>query len=48
MPRFLLSLLLSFMLALPIAAKEAEAPEIDRSATGGAPTLEDILARQRG
>ncbi|MCV6594949.1 MAG: formate dehydrogenase subunit gamma, partial [Silicimonas sp.] len=38
--------LIALCLALPLAAQEAEAP--DRSATGGAQTLEDILARQRG
>jgi formate dehydrogenase subunit gamma len=37
------------MLAVPLAAQEgAEAPQPDRAATGGAQTLEDILARQRG
>lgn len=57
MPRLLLSFFLSLMLALPlaatgVAAQEATdtpaATEVDRSATGGAQTLEDILARQRG
>ncbi|MEO3416987.1 formate dehydrogenase subunit gamma [Roseovarius sp. CAU 1744] len=48
MPRLLLSLFLSLMVAVPLAAQEAPAPETDRSATGGAQTLEDILARQRG
>lgn len=46
MPRILLSLLLSFILTLPVAAQEAAIP--DRSATGGAQTLDDIMARQRG
>lgn len=46
MPRLLLSFLLSLLLCLPLSAQEA--PGIDRSATGGAQTLEDILARQRG
>jgi len=40
--------LLAFCLALPVAAQEADAPAPDRSATGGATTLEDIMARQRG
>ena len=47
--------LLAFPVAAPVAAQEANPPanasnsEItDRSATGGAQTLEDILARQRG
>ncbi|GIT91322.1 formate dehydrogenase subunit gamma [Jannaschia pagri] len=43
-----LTLFLSLTLAAPTFAQQAEAPAIDRSATGGAPTLEDILARQRG
>lgn len=46
--RAILSLILMFTLALPLAAQEAEAPAPDRSATGGATTLEDIMARQRG
>lgn len=46
MPRFLLTLILSFLMALPLAAQELSDP--DRAATGGAQTLEDILARQRG
>ena len=48
MLRLLLSFLLSLTLALPIAAQEAASSDPDRSATGGAQTLEDILARQRG
>lgn len=49
MPRILLTILLSLLLAAPLAAQEApEAPAPDRTATGGAQTLEDILARQRG
>ncbi|MEW2859389.1 hypothetical protein AB1A63_15225, partial [Lactiplantibacillus paraplantarum] len=45
----LLSMALCLMLAVPLAAQEgAEAPQPDRAATGGAQTLEDILARQRG
>ncbi|MEL7124709.1 MAG: formate dehydrogenase subunit gamma [Pseudomonadota bacterium] len=39
--------ILAFCLALPALAQEASQP-IDRSATGGAQTLEDIMARQRG
>ena len=42
--RALLWIALSFMLALPSFAQEAP----DRDATGGAQTLEDIMARQRG
>ena len=49
MTRLLYTLILSLLLAVPIAAQETvEAPQTDRSATGGATTLEDILARQRG
>lgn len=32
----------------PLQAQETTAPEVDRSATGGATTLEDILRRQEG
>ncbi|HKL05212.1 MAG TPA: formate dehydrogenase subunit gamma [Roseovarius sp.] len=53
MTRLLTTFFLSVLLAAPIAAPAsaqdtAEPAQIDRSATGGAPTLEDILARQRG
>lgn len=49
MTRLLYTLILSLLLAAPVTAQEApEAPRTDRSATGGATTLEDILARQRG
>ncbi|MEL6585595.1 MAG: formate dehydrogenase subunit gamma [Pseudomonadota bacterium] len=43
------TLCLGLVLMVPVAVhgQQAEAP-IDRSATGGAQTLEDILARQRG
>ena len=49
MHRLLTAFLLMLTLALPLSAQEAT-PETapDRSATGGAQTLEDILARQRG
>ncbi len=50
--RHLMAFLTCILLAAPVWAQEAEntetAPAIDRSATGGAQTLEDILARQRG
>ena len=47
MLRSLISLLiLAFVLGAPVAAQDGAEP--DRSATGGAQTLEDILARQRG
>ncbi len=46
MARILFSLILSLFLAAPLLAQEAE--NIDRSITGGAQTLEDILARQKG
>ncbi|MEX0309362.1 MAG: formate dehydrogenase subunit gamma [Tateyamaria sp.] len=40
--------ILALCLALPAFAQETAPPSADRSATGGAQTLEDILARQRG
>lgn len=52
--RSLLALMLSIALVGAAPAQDATAPdtsgatEPDRSSTGGAPTLEDILARQRG
>ncbi|MBV2359427.1 formate dehydrogenase subunit gamma [Thalassococcus sp. CAU 1522] len=50
MMRHLMALLLLTLLALPVpgSAQDTAAPPPDRSATGGAQTLEDILARQRG
>lgn len=51
MLRHMVAFLAVVLLSLPAAvqAQQAEAPApIDRSATGGAQTLEDILARQRG
>lgn len=39
--------LLTLIFALPLAAQETP-PVVDRSATGGAQTLQDIMARQRG
>lgn len=42
-------LLVCLVFNTPVSAQDASAtPPPDRSATGGAPTLEDILARQRG
>src|SRR6056297_3722691 len=47
--RAILSLALCLLLALPAAAQDAPTTSgPDRGATGGAQTLEDILARQRG
>ena len=47
--RALLSLALCLLLSLPAAAQEMpDTSGPDRAATGGAQTLEDILARQRG
>ena len=46
--RALIVLLLSVFIASTSFAQETNAPAPDRSATGGAQTLEDILARQRG
>jgi len=49
MMRALLSMALCLLLALPAAAQDTPAPSgPDRAATGGAQTLDDILARQRG
>lgn len=46
--RIILTLILSLCLALPLAAQDTTSPAPDRTATGGAQTLEDIMARQRG
>lgn len=48
--RAFLSMALCFLLALPVVAQDSveEIPRLDRSVTGGAQTLADILARQRG
>ncbi|WP_299879244.1 formate dehydrogenase subunit gamma [uncultured Sulfitobacter sp.] len=46
--RALIALLLTLTFLTTAHAQEAEAPAPDRSATGGAQSLEDILARQRG
>jgi formate dehydrogenase subunit gamma len=44
-----LILTLSMQVAVPALAQDIDAlPEVDRSATGGAQTLEDILRRQQG
>ncbi|WP_299962557.1 formate dehydrogenase subunit gamma [uncultured Roseobacter sp.] len=48
MLRFLSVLVLSLCLPLLAQAQEAGAPPVDRTATGGAQTLEDILRRQEG
>ena len=52
MRRFLLACLWSVWIGLAVVASGAQAqtetPAPDRAATGGAQTLEDILARQRG
>jgi len=45
--RAVLCLILWIGLAVPVLAQDSPIPEPDRSATGGAQTLEDILARQR-
>ena len=46
--RTIAAFILSLTLALPAAAQDTATSEPDRSATGGAQTLEDIMARQRG
>ena len=43
--RSVLSFILVFFLAFPLVAQEQK---VDRSSTGGAQTLEDIMARQKG
>jgi len=49
MTRLLATFILALFLAAPIAAQQGAPTSVpDRSATGGATTLEDILARQRG
>ncbi|MEM6887935.1 MAG: formate dehydrogenase subunit gamma [Pseudomonadota bacterium] len=50
MPRFYLMILASLLLLAghPVSAQDSEAPAVDRSATGGAQTLEDIMRRQKG
>jgi formate dehydrogenase subunit gamma len=48
MLRTLFAFLMMIFLATPVMAQAPDAPPPDRSATGGAQTLEDILARQRG
>ena len=45
MIRLFVAILMSFLLSLPVLAQE---PSVDRSATGGAQTLSDIMARQKG
>ena len=47
MLRAFAALILTVLMATALPAQEA-APAPDRASTGGAPTLEDILARQRG
>ncbi|WP_298917223.1 formate dehydrogenase subunit gamma [uncultured Roseobacter sp.] len=47
MLRLLCLLVVSVVLSIPVHAQEAEQP-VDRSATGGAQTLEDIMKRQEG
>ena len=45
MIRLYMAILMSLVLNLPVLAQE---PTVDRSATGGAQTLSDIMARQKG
>ena len=45
MIRLYMAILMSLVLNLPVLAQE---PTVDRSATGGAQTLSDIIARQKG
>ena len=49
MLRLVLALVMSLMLSAPLFAQNSSASsETERAETGGAQTLEDILARQRG
>ncbi|MFK7745184.1 MAG: formate dehydrogenase subunit gamma [Roseobacter sp.] len=48
MLRLISTLFLLLFVSLPAAAQEAAPVETDRSATGGATTLEDIMKRQEG
>lgn len=49
MTRLIVAIALIFGLVVQVMAQEASSPPaVDRSATGGAQTLEDILKRQRG
>ncbi len=48
MLRQVMALVMLMVLALPVTTNAQDTMERDRSATGGAQTLEDILARQRG
>lgn len=48
MLRALIAMLLTLSLLTPAQAQDAPPPQPDRAATGGAQTLEDIMARQRG
>lgn len=43
-----LLLIMTLVLPMQVMAQDADPTPVDRSATGGAQTLEDILARQRG
>lgn len=48
MLRLIYALMITFSLSLPAFSQETPAAETDRSATGGAQTLEDIMKRQEG
>lgn len=48
MLRAIFALILTSFLAAPVMAQDAAPTDTPRAATGGATTLEDILARQRG
>lgn len=48
MLRAIFALILTSFLAVPVMAQDTAPTDTPRAATGGAPTLEDILARQRG
>ena len=48
MPNFIYAFFLAIILFAPVHAQEAEQNQNMRTSTGGAQTLDDILARQRG
>ena len=48
MPKFIYTFFLAMILSISVCAQEEGGIENDRATTGGAQTLDDIMARQRG
>ena len=48
MPKFIYTFFLAMILSISASAQEEGGIENDRATTGGAQTLDDIMARQRG